>query len=369
MTTFSLPDWAFASGKPSARALLRETPADFMVDERLGFEPEGEGEHCWLLLEKSNLSTADLLQRVARLAGVPRRDLGFAGLKDRRALTRQWISVQLPGRDDPDWLALQQDAQVRVIAVHRHLRKLRRGVHSANRFHLRLTQLSGEQSDLVSRLERIQSQGFPNYFGEQRFGRSGSTLDQALAWASGGGKRIRRNQRSLYISALRSLLFNTLLSHRVQAGNWCTVKPGDVCMLSGTRSLFVCDEEGSDIWERVRSGDLHPGLPLWGRGQRPGSPEMLAVQDEQLAPWRPVALFLEKIGADLAHRPARAVPDDFSWDFCEDGALRLAFTLPAGSYATTLLREVVEYEEYKADYPENSAGNDTGDNSGGNGSE
>lgn len=356
MTNFTLPDWPRAYGQPSAQAVIRRHPGDFLVDERLGFEPEGEGEHCWLQLEKIGLNTAEVVQRIALLAGVRRLDVGYAGLKDRNAITRQWFSVHLPGQADPDWSLLEGE-QVRLLAAIRHPRKLRRGVHSANAFRLRLADLSGDRSDLQRRLDAILSGGVPNYFAEQRFGRQGATLQQALDWAHRGGPRVKRARRGLYLSALRSLLFNTLLAQRVEQKLWNTVRLGDVCMLRGTRSLFVCDAEGPDIWERLRSGDLHPGLPLWGVGERPGAVETLAEQDQALLELAPIADFLLSKKVDLAHRPARVVPDDFSWEFCDDGGLRLAFTLPVGSYATAVLREVVQYTEETRD----SGGNDGGE--------
>lgn len=339
-----LPNWRRAHGAVVGSGVIRAENADFQVTEQLGFEPGGGGEHAWLLVEKNGLTTHDLVQRVARLANVPRRDVGLSGLKDRNAITRQWLSVQLAGRADPDW-GLLEDDQVRVIETQRHPRKLRRGVHTANVFRLKVSALTGDVGALETRLTAVRSGGVPNYFGPQRFGRRGRTLSQALAWARGGGVRLRRTERSLYLSALRSYLFNVLLDHRVASGNWESVDNGDVCILDGSRSLFVNDGSESNIDERARRFDLHPGLPLWGSGERPGGAEVLAEQDEQLTAFADVCRFLEAERVELAHRPARVMPDDFSWEFCDDGVLRLAFSLAVGSFATALLREVVDFKE------------------------
>jgi tRNA pseudouridine13 synthase len=286
----------------------------------------------------------ELLQRIAGLADVPPREIGISGLKDRNAVTRQWFSVGLAGRSEPDWAALEAGGEVKVLAKGRHSRKLKRGVHRANRFRLVLRNLRGERRELVQRLQLLREQGAPNYFGEQRFGRNGTTLEQARRWAvSRGGRRISRAKRSLYLSALRSLLFNQTLASRVAAGSWNTVLDGDVCMLQGSRSLFLCDEMDDTVTERARRGDIHPGLPLWGRGEFSVSSAVAEEQRKTLAGEREICDFLERSGLELAWRPARLLADDFCWEFCDDGSLQLDFALGAGAYATALLAELVHY--------------------------
>ena len=340
MTDTRPPAW----GDPPGRAVIRSCPEDFMVTEQLGFEPSGEGEHVFLYVQKRNLNSADLQQRIADLAGVPPRDIGLSGLKDRNAVTRQWFSVGMAGRTEPDWQALQSAGDVQVLAVQRHLRKLRRGVHKANRFTLVLRELRGDRVALEQRLQLLRDEGVPNYFGEQRFGRQGSTLEQARRWLS-SGRKITRNKRGLYLSALRSYLFNRLLAERVEAGSWNTVLNGDVCMLQGTRSLFTCEQLDDDIRARAASGDIHPGLPLWGRGTSPAGLERARQQTESLKEDLDICEFLESAGLELSWRPARMLADDFCWQFCDDGNLQLDFSLGAGSYATALLAGLVRYKE------------------------
>ena len=340
------PDWPRAWGSLPGSALIRSCPEDFVVSEQLGFEPSGDGEHVFLHLQKRKLNTMDLLQRVSALSGVAPRDIGISGLKDRNAVTRQWFSVGMAGRSEPDWQALASPGDVQVLAVGRHLRKLRRGVHKANRFTLVLRELRGDRAALEQRLQLLRDEGVPNYFGEQRFGRGGSTLEQARRWMP-GGRRISRTKRSLYLSALRSYLFNTLLAARVVAGDWNRVASGDVCILQGTRSQFTCAQADEEIRDRAGFGDIHPGLPLWGRGASTAGPERATQQAASLADYADICEFLEGAGLDLSWRPARMLADDFCWQFCDDGRLQLDFALGAGCYATALLAEFVQYKEGK----------------------
>jgi len=339
-----MPPWPRAWGSLPGSASIRCCPEDFKVSEQLGFELSGAGEHCFLYVQKRQLNSMELLQRLSALSGAAPRDIGLSGLKDRNAVTRQWFSVGMAGRAEPDWHALEAGGDVQVVAMGRHLRKLRRGVHRANRFTLVLRALTGERAALEQRLEKLRDAGVPNYFGEQRFGRNGSTLEQARRWMH-SGRRLSRDKRSLYFSALRAYVFNRLLALRVENGDWNAINPGDVCLLRGTRSFFTCAEVNDDIRARARGGDIHPGLPLWGRGQASVDAMFGARQADTLAECRDICDFLEESALDLAWRPARMVPDDFCWQFCDDETLQLDFSLGAGSYATALLAEFVQYKE------------------------
>ncbi|MDX1732870.1 MAG: tRNA pseudouridine(13) synthase TruD [Halioglobus sp.] len=335
--------WPRAWGEPCAGAVIRSRPEDFRVEELLGFEPDGEGEHAFLLLQKRQLNTAELAERLASLSGVHPRDVGYSGLKDRNAVTRQWFSVGLAGRPEPAWQSLEADGDVTVLAQSRHRRKLRRGVHRGNRFRLVLRDVSGATGALEQRLQQIAQSGVPNYFGEQRFGRGGATVDGALAWAR-GGRRPGRARRSLYLSALRGLLFNEMLAQRVAAGDWCEAAAGEVCLLSGSNSFFVVGEADAQLGERLRSGDVNPALPLWGDGGGEAAQFALRCARAQ-AQYTEVLDFLQREGLRLAWRSTRLLPDDFCWQFCDDGGLQLDFALGAGGYATALLAECVQYRD------------------------
>jgi len=261
------PDWPRALGQTLGTAVLRHSPEHFEVREHLGFEPDGDGEHVFLHLQKRQLNTLDLVQRVAQLSGVPSRDIGYSGLKDRNALTSQWLSVGLAGRPEPDWAGLEADGKVRLLSSDRHRKKLKRGVHRANEFRLSLVGLQADQGAIDQRLELIAREGVPNYFGRQRFGRNGSTLAQARQWSREGGRKIARNRRGLYLSALRGWCFNTLLAQRVRECSWQRPGPGDAVALAGSRSIFHADQTTDDLVARAQAGDLHSALPLWGTGQ------------------------------------------------------------------------------------------------------
>ncbi len=336
-------------GPAAARARLRVLPEDFQVDELLGFEPEGSGEHLFLQLRKRGLDSEEVARRIARWAAVAPQAVSYAGRKDRHAVTSQWFSVQLPGRADPDPALLAEDDALVVLASARHPRKLRRGVHRGNVFRLRLRDLAaagdGDARALLEpRLADLACRGAPNYFGEQRFGSGGSNLAQARRWRDGGRPPRGRGRRGMLLSALRSQAFNTLLAERVRAGDWDTVAPGDVCQLAGSRSLFAHDGS-DDLAARAAAGDLHLALPLPGRGERLEDAPARARQDAAWAPLAADISHLERAGVELAYRAARVIPGDFAWEFCEDGSLFLAFTLATGSFATAVVAELVDYSQ------------------------
>lgn len=328
-----------AFGAPPVTGTLRTTPEDFFVEEILPFEPEGEGEHVLLHIEKRNTNTDWLAGQLARFAGVPKRDVGYAGLKDRHAVTRQWFSVGLAGRPGPDWSGLALEG-VTVLQHARHRRKLRRGALLGNRFRIRIRDLRGDRDGLAARLAQIAKRGVPNYFGEQRFGREGSNLEQARAMF--GGRRIRdRHRRSLYLSAARSFLFNELLARRVIAGNWDRPVAGDVMLLDGSHSYFVVDGVDEDIRRRCREFDVHPGGVLWGQGEMAGRQEA-AKYEQALADAHPeFCQGLEQAGLERAYRPLRLAVRDLEGQVdAGAGRIELAFRLPAGAYATTVIREL-----------------------------
>ena len=340
-------DWPHAWGEPSATALLRCRAEDFEVEEQLSFTPAGEGEHAYLFIEKRGRNTQDITWQLSRFCGVAERDIGYCGLKDRHAVTRQWFSIGLAGRDQPQWSALEDD-KLRVLQQTRHLRKLRRGVHRGNRFRLVLRELTGDRDALVQRLQQVKSAGAPNYFGEQRFGIEGGNLRAGLQWLRGGSRKPRRQQRSLYLSALRAYLFNGLLARRIQQEQWQVPRAGDVCMLSGSNSLFCCEQRDASICERAEAGDLSLGLPLWGSGEPRSSQPVWDEFCEMVSDHGEICDFLVQQKLALAWRSARLFADDFCWQFCDDGTLVLEFGLESGCYATALLRELVNYKDNKA---------------------
>ncbi|HEB57279.1 MAG TPA: tRNA pseudouridine(13) synthase TruD [Gammaproteobacteria bacterium] len=342
MSIPSIVSLPYAYGAPECGGVIRQCPEDFIVDEISTIEPDGEGEHVLLQIRKRNSNTEWLAKQLARLASVAAKDVSYAGLKDRQAVTTQWFSVRLAGRDEPDWTILNND-NIEVIQVHRHRRKLRRGALKGNRFELLIRELSCDPAWLEARLENIKQQGVPNYFGEQRFGIEGSNLHQARAMFE--GKRIKsRHQRSLYLSAARSQLFNHVLSLRVEQQCWNQAIAGDVMLLAGSNSYFVIDEVDNEIRQRVETFDIHPSGILWGRG-RSESKNRAALFESELAEHFPLfCQGLEKAGLTQSRRALRVVPEKLEWTHQpEQKQLALRFELPAGAYATVVLRELVSW--------------------------
>jgi tRNA pseudouridine13 synthase len=329
-----------AHGEPPARARWRATPEDFLVDEVLGFEPAGNGQHVLLQLRKRGTNTSWVARELSRLAGVAPVAVGYSGLKDRDAVTTQWFSVDLAGRAEPDWAGVAPGA-VEVLAAHRHDRKLRRGSHRANRFALRLREVAGDHEALETRLARLREAGIPNYFGEQRFGRDGGNPDKALAMLAGRLRVKDRAERGLYLSTARSVLFNRVLAARVVAGTWDRLLPGEVLMLDGRHSRFLAAESTDQLVARVSSGELHPTGPLWGRGEAESRDQARGAEAAALAGCEAWCRGLEQAGLEQDRRALRVLTRDLAWRWLGEDALELTFTLPAGAYATALLREVV----------------------------
>ena len=309
-------DWAYAYGRPTAIGLFRREPEDFIVDEDLGFELSGSGEHVYLQLQKRGDNTSWLARQIARLAEVETKDIGYAGLKDRHAVTRQWFSVYLPKGEEPDWQALNTDS-IQVLQVTRHHKKLRRGEHRSNHFQIRLHELEGDVQGLAERFERVNAQGVPNYFGEQRFGNQGGNLLEAQRILVDGGRIGNRQKRGLILSAARSYLFNQVLSRRVQDECWCGPIDGDV--------------------------DGQPSGPLWGRGRLLSQGQCLQLEESVLEPLASWMEGLEHVGLKQERRGLALMPQGFT--AAVDGrSLELSFALPPGTYATAILREICELQ-------------------------
>lgn len=326
---FSL-DFPHAYGTPSIAASFRETPEDFLVDEELDFEPAGEGEHVYLHIRKRGENTDWLAGRIARFAGTEKKDVSFAGLKDRHAITSQWFSVYLPKGPEPDWreFAAHSGADIKLLNAARHTRKLRRGEHARNRFCIRLHFASDQAAvaDIEPKLEQIKTSGVPNYFGEQRFGREANNLVLAADWLEHGKRLKDRRLRGMVMSAARSWLFNQVLSNRISQGAWPRAIEGD-----------VTDETGS------------PTGPLWGRGRSQATGPAAEAESAALAPWAQWRDGLEHCGLNQERRPLVSYPQTMDWQI-ESGILTLRFGLAPGQFATAVLREIAALTEAPRDY-------------------
>ena len=328
-------------GVPAATARFRIQCEDFVVDEVLGFEPDGEGEHCLIQVEKTDSNTAYVAQQIAGVCGVREREVSYSGLKDRHAVATQWFSVQLPGKPDPALSGLESD-KLRVIRQCRHTRKLRRGTHVGNRFVITLREIEGSSTVIDERLASIAQGGFPNYFGEQRFGFDGQNIERARAlFAAPAKKKSRRNDKQgLYLSAARSALFNRVLSCRIEEGTYARILPGDVMMLDGSSSVFAVEEVDATLRGRLASSDIHITGPLWGKGQSLLSAERFAWEQQCMAEDQDLCGGLEAHGLKHERRALRAMPRELSWQWLDQQTVQIAFGLGRGEFATSLLREV-----------------------------
>jgi tRNA pseudouridine13 synthase len=331
---------AYAFGKPTTTGRLRQIPEDFCVTEIPLLEPEGEGEHVWLWIRKSTENTQWVAEQLARFAAVHPRQVSYAGMKDRQAVTEQWFSVHLPGRDAPDWENLNSET-LTVLRHARHSRKLRRGALKGNRFRLRVRDIGGEDTELEKRLTVIAREGVPNYFGEQRFGRDGSNLQNAQRLFANPKLRFSRNKRSLTLSAARSFLFNQVLSQRVCAATWNAPLDGDAMQLDGSHSFFIAETADAELVSRVNKQDVHPTGPLHGRGENPAHGACRELEQSVLADFTDWCEGLEVAGLKQDRRALRLGVQGLTWDRDSSGELLLEFSLPAGAYATCVLRELL----------------------------
>lgn len=321
----------FAMGSPDVTASFRENPEDFQVVETLDFEFSGEGEHQCFYIEKTGQNTRWVAGLLAEALGVEEAAVGYCGLKDRRAITRQWFSVHMPGGRDLTVPQLPSLEGCEILKMARHHKKLRRGNHAGNHFRIRLRQVDGDRQLLVSRLAAIAAEGVPNYFGEQRFGREAGNLYEAekLMYQRSADRSQRRKKTrkgvgkgGLYLSAARSYLFNLVLAERIAQHNWNTCL-GDEAMPTG---------------------------PLWGRGRTQVPEQVRELELRILSDWQDWCHGLEFSGLSQERRQLVLHPQNFEWDWqtseheeCVD--LELSFFLPPGCFATSVLREVANLQQ------------------------
>ncbi len=335
---FELPVWACVYGGISGEGQIKASTDDFIVDERLSFEPEGMGEHAFLQIEKRGENTDYVARLLARFAGVRQRDVSFAGKKDRHAKTTQWFSVWLPGKDDPEWHDIETET-IKIKRVTRHARKLKRGVLAGNDFKIVISQWQGNKEAMDNQLQLIKAQGFPNYFGLQRFGHQGQNITKAVEFFQ--GKKVKREQRSIYLSAARSYLFNEILAKRVSEGNWNQAISGDVCMFDCSNSFFTTEGIDDSIQKRINTGDIHPAGLLFGKQNSEAKGDALAIEQIIITATPELTEGLINKGLETGRRAFRVFPTNLEWEFLQEDKILLSFSLPAGSYATSLLRELV----------------------------
>jgi tRNA pseudouridine13 synthase len=326
---------------PPAR--LRSTPDDFVVEELLGFEPAGQGEHVLLRVRKRDANTAWVARELARHAGVRPFDVGFAGMKDRRAVTTQWFSAPRRRLAAEAWAGVAGEGY-EVLEARAHTRKLPRGALAGNRFRIVLRDVEDPGGTLPARVALIAARGLPNYFGPQRFGRDLSNLRNLVD--PGVGERVP----GFTLSAARSLVFNAVLAERVRRGTWERLLPGDLANLDGRNSVFAVGEVDADMIERLARLDIHPTGPMWGIGGSGPEGDIAALEAAVAGGFASVLDVIRRSGVESARRPLRlAVRDLVFTPLDVAGAYCLEFTLRAGAFATTVIGELVETDAAHAE--------------------
>ena len=342
----------YLHGVPKATGAIKANPEDFVVVEDLGYPYDGEGEQLLVRIRKIGCNTRFVAEAIAKFLGVHQRDLSYAGMKDRHAVTEQTLCFRVPGNAMPNLAGFQLEG-VEILQVIRHKRKLRVGALAGNAFRLVVRQIS-DRAAVETRLQQIQQHGVPNYFGEQRFGRGGNNLTQAKQWAQNQFRPRDRNMKGLLLSATRSHLFNQVTSARLlRDGALNRVQAGDALQLAGRGSWFVAQqEELSELQQRVDNHELRITAPLPGRGDLGSQAEVLHFEQQNLAQAEELITLLDRERVDAARRAMLVVPKELRWNWWDDVTLEMQFWLPAGSFATSVVRELLQQEGNDADIAE-----------------
>ncbi|EME1770980.1 tRNA pseudouridine(13) synthase TruD [Cronobacter sakazakii] len=349
MSDFNTLRWLH--GQPQGQGRLKASPSDFQVVEDLGFAPDGDGEHLLVRIRKTGCNTRAVADALAKFLGIAAREVSFAGQKDKYAVTEQWLCARLPGKEMPAMRAFTLEG-CEVLEFARHRRKLRLGALKGNRFSLVLRDIT-HRDEIEQRLGLIGEKGVPNYFGPQRFGRGGSNIYQAKRWAQTGQPPRERNKRGFALSAARSLMFNTLVSERLQRFGVNQVMDGDALQLAGRGSWFVATpEELTDLQARVDNGELLITAALPGTGDWGTQRAALAFEQTALADETELLTLLTREKVEAARRAMLLFPRELRWQWQDDATLEVSFWLPAGSFATSVIRELFNTADDVSDISE-----------------
>ncbi len=330
-------------GTPQLTGVIKQNPEDFKVHEQLGFEFTGEGEHLFIEVEKTGLTTFQLIEIIAKHCGVAAKQIGYSGLKDKQAITRQWLSIQLPGcKHMPD---IPDGEQYRILDRQWHDKKLRVGVHKFNDFEITIRDIAGNLEELTTTIEQIKKSGFANYFGQQRFGVNQDNVAQALKVLSNRhkSKRLSRQKKSLYLSALRSELFNQILNSRITESVWMQPIDGDLFMLSGTQSMFT-EPLNDELIQRYQDLDIHSTISLMGTGESRITHKALAIENQVLNDAGEIVDILNQQEVKRAYRSNRALAYHLAIELLDPTTVFVKVRLEKGGFLTSLLSHFIAIE-------------------------
>ena len=320
---------------PGTGGTLRQEPGDFRVDEVPLYVPSGEGEHLYLQFEKTGHTTAHVLRELGEQVGVRDREVGVAGLKDRHAVTTQWIS--LPQKYEARVQNFALDG-VRVLQLTRHGNKLGMGHLRANRFSVRVRGAAGHAGQAGQTLELLAAQGVPNYFGPQRFGLGGLNAEEGLRVVRGESRVRDPRVRRFLTTALQSVVFNGFVNLRLERGVFTGLLAGDMAKKHDTGGVFQVEDAEQES-PRAARGEVSATGTLFGKKVKPLTLDAGALEQEALSALGLSAdLFSSRKGD---RRLTRVFPEDVSVSPENDG-FTVSFTLPRGSFATSVLREIMK---------------------------
>lgn len=329
----TLEELAYLHGKPSASAKLKVQPEHFIVREKLGFEFAGEGEHLMLLVRKRGENTKFVANELAKVCGILSKNVGWSGLKDRHAVTEQWLSFHMPKHEEVDFSTfLKQYPHIQILKTTRHNKKLRPGDHQSNEFVVTLTEVDDVNS-VTSRLELVSKLGVPNYFGEQRFGRNGNNLEEARRWGRENVRTRNQNKRSMYLSAARSWIFNQIVSKRIMNGGLDIAIDGDLVKVNHEQVLV--NEDNIELLS-----DYKITAALAGDNDLPTHNAAKALE-QAVVDSEPDLMALIR-GNRMRHDRREVIlhPQHLKWDLSAS-EVTLAFELSSGSFATSVIRELI----------------------------
>ncbi|MDB4837730.1 tRNA pseudouridine(13) synthase TruD [Marinomonas sp.] len=348
-------EWRYAWSEPQVTGDLKTHVQDFYVEEQLGFEPDGKGEFCFVFIEKQGVNTDFLAKRLAQVAGIAENKVTYSGVKDRHACTRQWFCLHVLNQE-PDLSSIQEAFRepeiVRVIAQLKHSKKLKTGTHFANRFVIRLRNIQGNLEDLESRLNLIKKGGVPNYYGPQRFGINGNNLQNGKDLVLQGRKNQRKlpKTQSFWLSAIRSWCFNQALHDQIESGMWTRLCADDIAQFQYNDEQFRVKEMTASLHLKTMEGEISPVLPLISSGWENGTgPQREQSIKASLAEHQDLIEGLLSFGLSRDSRLARLVPIKMAWKLLgemeDHKQLIVEFSLPKGCFATSVLREMIDYKD------------------------
>ncbi|PML78150.1 tRNA pseudouridine(13) synthase TruD [Enterovibrio norvegicus] len=331
---------AYQHGRPTATGRLKAQPEHFFVSETLDFTPAGHGEHFLVRIRKIGENTKYVANELAKACGVKSRDVSWAGLKDRHAVTEQWFSVHLPGQDDPDLTEFvdTHEGVDAILETTRHDKKLRPGDLIGNRFSLVITDFTGDAT-IDARLSNIRDKGVPNYFGSQRFGRNGNNVVSAREWGQDKFRVRDKSKRSFYLSAARSYMFNQVLSARIEQGMTHTPMRGDMLIDDTEHLKLVLDTDKAT--ELLEKGHWLISGPMTGDNALPTEADARKFEQNIIDQEPDLLAVIRSNRMRHDRRALMLFPQEMEWT-CEKDTLTVSFSLPAGSFATAVMREVIE---------------------------